>query len=223
MIGPDILVNSANVVYLFSYSVRDILKLRILTVLGGGLLLPYFYLQTSTLWVPIGWNVFFIFINLYWIARLLAERRPVQFTEEERRLYALALQNLSEKDAFQLFRMAEHRSVDAGSDILTQGQRVAELSLIVEGEVVVEENGTRVDTLGEGNFLGAIAFLNQDGDFNTPVTVRTLGPTKLMTWKFSDLNAAFTNNSDLQISVEARLGIEISKWLQKSRQALLSA
>ncbi|WP_170556986.1 Crp/Fnr family transcriptional regulator [Ruegeria atlantica] len=223
MIGPDILVNSANVVYLFSYSVRDILKLRILSVIGGGLLLPYFYLQTSTLWVPIGWNVFFIFINLYWIARLLAERRPVQFTEEEGRLYALALQNLSEKDAFKLFRMAERRSVDAGTDLITQGRLVAELSLIVEGKVAVEENGTRVDTLGEGGFLGAIAFLNQDGEFNTPVTVRALESTKLMTWKFAELNAEFTRNADLQISLEARLGIEISKWLQKTRQALLSA
>lgn len=223
MIGLDILVNSANVVYLISYSVRDILRLRILTVIGGGLLLPYFYLQTSTLWVPIGWNVFFILINLYWIAKLLAERRPVQFTVEERRLYVNALQNLAEKDAFKLFRMAKRRSVDAGTDLITQGDTVAELSLIVEGKVVVEVGGTRVDKLGEGSFLGAIAFLKQDGDFPTPVTVRSLETTRLMTWKFSELNAEFVRSSDLQISVEARLGIEISKWLQTTRQALLGA
>ncbi|MEM1129675.1 MAG: hypothetical protein AAGH83_04035, partial [Pseudomonadota bacterium] len=62
MIGIDVLVNAANVVYLLSYSVRDILWLRILTVLGGMLLIPYFYLQVVPLWVPISWNVFFILI-----------------------------------------------------------------------------------------------------------------------------------------------------------------
>ena len=41
MLGLDVLVNVANVVYLFSYSVRDILWLRVLSVVGALLLLPY--------------------------------------------------------------------------------------------------------------------------------------------------------------------------------------
>ena len=52
MLGLDALVNVANVVYLFSYSVRDILYLRILTVFGAGLLLPYYYLQIEPLYAP---------------------------------------------------------------------------------------------------------------------------------------------------------------------------
>lgn len=91
MVGLDVLVNVANVIYLFSYSVRDIFWLRVLTVLGISFLMPYYYLQSSPLWAPIGWNTFFLCINFYWIARLLMERRPAPFTREERHLYAIAL------------------------------------------------------------------------------------------------------------------------------------
>lgn len=68
MLGLDALVSVANVFYLMSYSVRDILWLRILTVVGGTLLLPYYYLQTEPLWAPFGWNLVFLAINVFWIA-----------------------------------------------------------------------------------------------------------------------------------------------------------
>ena len=129
MVGLDVLVNVANVIYLFSYSVRDIFWLRILTVLGISFLMPYYYLQSSPLWTPIGWNTFFLCINLYWIARLLAERRPAPFTEEERHLYAIALQNLTERDAFKFLRMAERKTVPEGTVLVTQGDPVADLSI----------------------------------------------------------------------------------------------
>ena len=41
----DYLINIANVLYLFSYLVRDILWLRILTVIAASFLIPYFYLR----------------------------------------------------------------------------------------------------------------------------------------------------------------------------------
>ncbi len=223
MVGPDILVNTANVVYLLSYSVREIFWLRVLTVVGGLLLIPYFYIQSSPLWAPIGWNVFFIGINLYWIVRLLAERRPAPFTDEERRLYSIALSNLSEHEAFKLLRMADRKSVPENTEMITQGASVDELSLIVEGEVVVAENSNGVDRLGEGSFLGTIAFLSQGGSFSAPVSVRSSAPTTVLTWSFSKLNSEFSRSSALQVAFEACLGMEVARWLQTTRQMLLRA
>jgi len=223
MVGLDVLVNVANVIYLFSYSVRDIFWLRILTVLGISFLMPYYYLQSSPLWTPIGWNTFFLCINLYWIARLLAERRPAPFTEEERHLYAIALQNLTERDAFKFLRMAERKTVPEGTVLVTQGDPVADLSLIVEGDVVVEEDGKRVDDLTEGNFVGAVALLAQKGKFSAPVTVRTSTRTTLLTWSVSELTSEFSRNANLQVAIEASLGMEVARWLQTTRQVLLRA
>ena len=78
--------------------------LRILTVLGALLLLLYYYLQPEALWAPISWNLVFSAINIYWIAKLILERRPVQFSDDEKRLYQLALRSLKEQDALKLSR-----------------------------------------------------------------------------------------------------------------------
>ncbi|MET1413172.1 cyclic nucleotide-binding domain-containing protein [Roseibium sp. HPY-6] len=223
MNGLDVLVNAANVIYLCSYSVRDIFRLRILTVLGISLLMPYYYFQPSPLWAPIGWNTFFLCINLYWITILLAERRPAPLTAEERRLYAIALQNLSERDAFKFLRKGQRKSVPAGTVLVMQGASVEELSLIVAGEVVVEQDGERVDGLREGNFVGAIALLSQRNDFTAPVTVRALAPTTLLTWSFAELTSEFSRNSALQVAIQASLGMEVSRWLQTTRHMLLRA
>ena len=221
MLGLDALVSVANVVYLISYSVRDILWLRILTVVGATLLMPYYYFQIVPLWAPISWNVVFVAINIYWIVRLMLDRRPVPFSDDERRLYRLAFRNMNERDAFKLFRMGTWSSQPAGTTLLTQGQPVNALSLIVDGQVSVEMNGTQVDTLGEGRFLGGIALLNRDTHFTTPVTVKTKNPIRTIIWQFADLDTQFAKDTELHIAVEASLGLEISRFLQTARAQLL--
>lgn len=221
MLSLDVLVNVANVIYLFSYSVREILWLRILTVVGSTMLLPYYYYQTAPLWAPMVWNVVFIAINIYWITKLLLDRRPVPFNDEERHLYQLALRNIGERDAFKLFRTGDWSSVSAETTLLAQGEKVKNLSLIVDGEVSVEMDGNLVDTLGEGRFLGGIAFLNKDMPFKAPVTVRATKPTRIIVWQFTELESQFEKDSDLEIAIEASLGLEISRFLQTARTQLL--
>lgn len=56
------LIHLANVVYLVSYSVKDIRMLRWLTILGIVLLIPYFWVWQ--LWAAVAWNVAFLLINI---------------------------------------------------------------------------------------------------------------------------------------------------------------
>lgn len=221
MLGLDALVSVANVVYLFSYSVRDILWLRILTVVGATLLMPYYYLQTAPLWAPIGWNLVFVAINIYWITKLVLDRRPVPFNDDERRLYRLAFPNMKERDAFKLFGMGVWSSQPAGTILLTQGQPVDALTLIVDGQVGVEMDDTRMDTLGEGRFLGGTAFLSRDTDFTAPVTVKAVAPTRSIVWQIAELDSYFAKDTELQIAIEASLGLEISRFLRTARTKLL--
>ena len=71
----EALINAANVLYLISYFVRDILKLRILTVVAASCLIAYFYSQPEPLMACVYWNLFFVIQNLAWIVRLLVQRR----------------------------------------------------------------------------------------------------------------------------------------------------
>ncbi|MES0880644.1 cyclic nucleotide-binding domain-containing protein [Roseibium sp. SCP14] len=222
MLGLDALVTVANVIYLCSYSVRDILWLRILTVVGATMLLPYYYLQIDPLWAAIAWNAVFIAINIFWIGRLLLDRRPVPFSAEEKRLYQLALRNMGEREAFRLLHMGNSATAPVSTALLTQGQPVENLSLIVEGEVKVEMNGEHVDTLGEGRFLGAVAFLSKDAQFKAPVTVQATKPTRVIVWPLTDLKNKLEKDSELEIDIEASLGLEVSRFLQTARTELLS-
>jgi hypothetical protein len=53
---------------------RDILWLRIFTVVAAACLILYFYFLPEPLLTPVYWNILFIALNFFWIARLLHER-----------------------------------------------------------------------------------------------------------------------------------------------------
>lgn len=114
MQNPIVWLTISNVLYLASYSVRDILWLRILSVLGGSLLIPYYAMQAIPLQAAIDWSVVFIIINVYWIVRLLIERRPVHFTPDEARLRQLSFPSLTPREARDLYSMGSWDDVVPG-------------------------------------------------------------------------------------------------------------
>jgi hypothetical protein len=86
-IGPltvmEYLINIANALYLFSYFVRDMLSLRVLSVIAASCLILYFYFGPEPLMVVVYWNLFFIALNVYWVVRPVFERRGHLKTGEE--------------------------------------------------------------------------------------------------------------------------------------------
>ena len=71
----DILVYAANLLYLSSYLVRDILYLRLLTIVAAGFLVAYFYNQQEPLMTVVYWNLSFVALNAMQLAWILRERR----------------------------------------------------------------------------------------------------------------------------------------------------
>lgn len=59
------LVHIANVLYLVSYWVKDMRTLRLLTIAGIILLIPYYISQREPLYAAALWNVVFLGFNLY--------------------------------------------------------------------------------------------------------------------------------------------------------------
>ena len=90
----DYLVHFSNILMLVAYSVRDILWLRWFAVAAALTNIPYFLLQGTVLWPPVLWALVFTAINLYQIARLYLERRPVVLSQDEQKLYDLAFRSL---------------------------------------------------------------------------------------------------------------------------------
>jgi hypothetical protein len=77
----DVLVYAANFLYLFSYLVRDILHLRLLTIVAACCLVTFFYNQPEPLMTVICWNIFFVALNAFQLTRILRERFKTTSTE----------------------------------------------------------------------------------------------------------------------------------------------
>ena len=70
----EALIYAANMLYLFSYLVRDILHLRLLTIVAACLLVAYFYNQAEPLITVVCWNLFFVGLNVLQLTRILWDR-----------------------------------------------------------------------------------------------------------------------------------------------------
>jgi hypothetical protein len=70
----EFLIYLANGLYLISYMVKDILKLRLLTVSAACVLVSYFAMQPDPVTSIICWNLFFVGLNILQIANILRAR-----------------------------------------------------------------------------------------------------------------------------------------------------
>lgn len=68
------LITLANLFYLSAYLVRSMLALRFLALGGATTLAVYFATRPEPLMAAVYWNLFYVAMNLAWIARLLGTR-----------------------------------------------------------------------------------------------------------------------------------------------------
>ncbi len=88
----ETLIYAANILYLLSYMVRDMLYLRVLTIVAACCLVIYFYNLAEPLMTVIYWNLFFIALNVLQLMHILRERyrtrANVQHQTAESAVYA---------------------------------------------------------------------------------------------------------------------------------------
>ena len=71
----EALIYLANFIYLYSYLVQDILRLRVLTIIAAICLVVYFYCREEPLITVVCWNLVFVGLNAIQILRLVRTRR----------------------------------------------------------------------------------------------------------------------------------------------------
>ena len=114
--------------------------------------------------------------------------------------------NLPRKTLQRLERIAVTRTYKAGEDIVKEGDQGAGFFLITSGKVEVLKGGSRLNTLGAGEFFGEMALLD-----NQPrvATVRALEDTACLAMSRWDFVAELRANPDIAIemleAVSARL------------------
>ncbi len=207
----ELLIHAANVLYLFAFMVRDILWLRILTVVAASCLIPYFYFQPVPLMTAVYWNLAFTALNLFWIARLFLERRPVKLSEEEQRLCELVFRTMTPREMIKILKLASWQSAVAGECFVERGKSLDRLMIIYSGKACVEVDGKNVTELQPGQFIGSISYITEE---TAPANIVALEPTRYVSWPTSKLQDFMKKNPDLHTALKTTLALDLTRWLQ---------
>jgi CRP-like cAMP-binding protein len=207
----DYLINVANILYLFSYLVRDILWLRILTVVAAVFLISYFYTRPDPLFVAIYWNLLFTSLNVFWVARLLLERRPANLTGNDLRLYQLVFRCLTPAEMKQLLKLGRWEKAEANDYFISQGDALERLMVICLGKANVMKDGKLVEELGDGQFIGGIPFVTEVA---APADVIAIEDTYYMSWHKQELKRFLERKTELHMALQLTLGFDLVKRLE---------
>lgn len=208
LIPADILVHLSNVLLLVAYSVRDILWLRWFAVAAALINIPYFLLQSSILWPPVGWAVVFIVINLAQIGRIYWERRSVVMSAQETALYDLGFRVLNPRDFISFTMIGEWRDGAVGDKLMTAGERVTSIYVPISGAVQVRLRGRELGTVKPGQSIGTgTALLGEP----SPVDAVVVEPARYMCWPLSDIRAFLDRKPDLRVALTQLTNQELAR------------
>ena len=200
----------------FSFLVKDILYLRILSILASLFSVFYnFYIPLEPMWLPIGWNLVFVVVNLYHIAVIIYEKRPVQMSPKEKELYETMFRGLTPVEFLKITKVAEWKQFKAPLPIITQGKPVNDLILIYNGLVDILVNDNKVAELKDGQFVGEMSFLTEKP---ATATCRVSHNTECLVWKQREFKDLLKRNPSLYFTIQSLLSEQVSNNLVSSSQ-----
>jgi CRP-like cAMP-binding protein len=206
----DYLVHFSNILLLVSYSVRDILWLRWFAVAAALTNIPYFLLQGTVLWPPVLWAIVFTAINLYQIARLYLERRPVVLSQDEQKLYDLGFRSLRPREFVSLSLVGEWKRAEPGETVVTEGEPVSCLCIPITGSADVRKQGERIGALRPGHIIGTAVALTGEP---SPVEVTFTEPARYMRWSLASLRRFIDNRPDLRVMLQGLVNRDLAEKL----------
>ncbi len=198
----------------FSYLVKDIMYLRILSIVASlfGMFFNY-TVPAEPLWLPIGWNAIFVMVNIYHISVLLYEKRPVQMDDKNTELYNTLFKDLTPVEYLKISKAACWRSYETGDVLIRQQHLVPDLILIYNGTIDVEVDGNKVAELRDGQFVGEMSFLTEKSATATCVVKH---PTKCLVWKQQEFKDLLKRNPSLYFTIQSLLSAQVSSNLVSS-------
>lgn len=195
----EYLVHFSNILMLVAYSVRDILWLRWFAVAAALTNMPYFLFRKEILWPPVLWAGVFAAINLYQIARIYMERRPVVLSEDEQRLYELSFRSLRPREFISLLLVGEWRDGAAGEKLLTEGQPVTSMCIAISGALEARHRGDYLGRLDPGQIVGSTLALTGSP---SPLDAAFTGPARYIRWPLANIRAFLDKRPDLRVTLQ---------------------
>ena len=206
----EIWFHLANVLYVVSYLVTDILWLRALAVLGGLSSLTWTLTTPTPNATFIGWTLVYNTINIVQIARLWHERRPVRLADDEQILYAAAFRTLTPREFRRLVAVGAWQEAPAKAVLIEEGVSPGRMLVLASGRAAVTVHGREVATLHPGQFAGEMSFLT---GAPTTAAVEVVEPARFVSWAAPDLERFLGKHPELRAALQLVLGRDLAAKL----------
>jgi len=165
------------------------------------------------MWIPIGWNFVFVLVNVYHIAVILYEKRPINMDDKNQELYDTLFKEMSPVEYLKISKAAKWITFKSGEVITTQKSPVKDLVLIYNGTIDVAVDGNKVADLRDGQFVGEMSFLTEK-----PATASCIVKydSECLVWKQNEFKELLKRNPSLYFSIQSLLSAQVSSNLVKS-------
>ena len=197
----------------FSFLVKDILWLRLVSILASSFSVFYnWVIPAEPMWLAINWNFVFISLNLYHIAILIYEKRPIKMAPKDKELYETLFKELSPVEYLKITKIANWKKFKAGDTLIRQDHLVTDLILIYNGTVDVVVKDKIVAQLRDGQFVGEMSFLTEKSATATCVIKHD---TECIMWKQPEFKQLLKRNPSLYYTIQGLLSNQLISYSNK--------
>jgi len=155
-----ILLNCGYVTWLAAFMTKKIVWLRLLTITGNIIVIPYFlYFHEKPLWNTIVWVGVYTVINLVMLFIIYLESRPISLSDLEQKIYDMTFKSLEPRVFKKLIDHGSLEELQPEVNLVTRESELDSLMLVVEGEAeVVLKHGEHI-IIPTGGFIGEQSYI----------------------------------------------------------------
>jgi len=209
----EIWFHLANVLYVVSYLVTDILWLRALAVLGGLSSLTWTLTTPTPSLAFIGWTLVYNTINMVQIGRLWQERRQVRSGGADAVCGGVPHAHPARVPAAPGGGPVAGSAGEGGVDRPGRAPRAhARARVGTDGR---ESGRTRSSALRLGQFAGEMSFLT---GARTTAAVEVIEPARFVSWATDDLECLLGKHPELRAALQLVLGRDLAAKLVGDRE-----
>ena len=196
-----ILFNTANIIFLAAFMAKKIIWLRLLTITGMMVGIPYYlYIHEAPMWNNIFWVCTYALINLVMLFVIYLESRPIKLSDLERKIYNMTFKSLGLREFKHLVDHGSLEELQPEEDLVTRDTELDSLMYVVEGEAeVVLKYGEHI-IIPTGGFIGEQSYITGE---KTSADVKTgKEAAKIIRWNSEALRKHLAGNETLKDNLD---------------------
>jgi len=203
-----ILLNCGYTIYLAAFLAKKIVWLRLLTIAGNILVVPYYlYFLDTPLWNTIAWISVYTIINLVMLFIIYLESRPIELSDLEQNIYNMTFKSL-EPRVFK--KLIDHGSLEEflpEVNFVTRDSELDSLMYVVEGKAeVVLKHGEHI-IIPTGGFIGEQSFIT--GEKTSADVITGKEEAKILRWNSQELKKHLAGKEILKDNLDLILTADL--------------